>query len=79
METNYSKEFGRRLQTLIKEQGITIQECSEDLCCSSISIRYWIKGRVPFIVHILKRLYDEGVDLNELVGGEKLKRKGNTK
>jgi len=68
--TQYNKEFGERLQKVIGERSKV--QVADDLDCSDVTVRMWLKGKVPFAIHMLKKLHDVyGADLNELIAGKK--------
>lgn len=69
MQTDYSKEFGERLNKALGAH--TKQQVAAELGCSDVSVRLWIKGKIPFAICILKGLRDVyGIDLNELITGD---------
>lgn len=69
MLTDYNKEFGKRLEAIVGD--CPKLQVANDLDCSDVTVRYWLKGKIPFAIHMLKRLHDVyGVDLNKLILGE---------
>ena len=69
MPADYGKEFGRRLAKIVGDRPKL--QIAHDLNCSDVTVRVWLKGRIPFAIHVLKRLHDVyGADLNELITGD---------
>lgn len=68
MQTDYGKEFGERLAKALS--GHSKQQIADGLGCSDVSVRLWMKGRIPFAICMLRdlRLF-YGIDLNELITG----------
>lgn len=68
METPYSSKFGKRLEELLPHSK---QQVAEELGCSGVTVRFWVKGKIPFAIHLLRRMRKKyGIDLNELIAGE---------
>ncbi len=69
MLTDYNKEFGKRLEAIVGD--CSKLQVANNLDCSDVTIRYWLKGKIPFAIHMLKRLHDVyGADLNKLIVGD---------
>lgn len=69
MLTDYGKEFGERLAKIVGD--LPKLQIANDLDCSDVTVRVWLKGRIPFAIHILKKLHEVyGADLNELILGD---------
>lgn len=72
MENDFSHRFGKRFQKIVGRRSKL--EIGGDLHCSDVTVRFWLKGRIPFAIWILKRIHDMyGVDLNELITGKETK------
>ncbi len=72
MPTDYSTEFGERLAKIVGERPKL--EIAHELDCSDVTVRLWLKGRIPFAILMLKRLHEVyGADLNKLIIGSKTK------
>ncbi len=68
MQTDYGEEFGKRLTEAVG--GRSKLQIADDLACSDVTIRLWMKGNIPFAICMLKSLRDiYGVDLNKLIAG----------
>lgn len=66
---DYSIEFGKRLAEIVGDRPKL--QIANDLNCSDVTVRYWLKGKIPFAIYMLKSLRDVyGVDLNELITGD---------
>jgi len=69
MQTDYGKEFGKRLAKALGERSKS--QIATELGCSDVSVRLWIKGKIPFAICMLKGLHDTyGIDLNNLIAGD---------
>ena len=74
MQTDYGKEFGERLAKALANHPK--QQIAAELGCSDVSVRLWMKGNIPFAICMLKSLHDVyGVDLNNLIAGDKNEQK----
>ncbi len=70
MENDYSRQFGRRLQKVVGDHSKL--QIANDLGCSDVTVRFWLKGKIPFAIFILRELHEVyNVDLNELIAGDK--------
>jgi len=68
MEIPYSLKFGARLEKMLP---LPKQVIAERLGCSDVTIRFWMKGKIPFAICLLKEMREQyGIDLNELITGE---------
>lgn len=66
---DYSIEFGKRLAEIVGDRPKL--QIANDLDCSDVTVRSWLKGKIPFAIYMLKNLRDiYGVDLNELITGD---------
>lgn len=69
MPVDFNKEFSERLAVIIGDRPKL--QVANDLGCSDVTVRVWLKGKIPFAIHMLKRLHDVyGVDLNDLIIGD---------
>ncbi len=69
-QPDYGEEFGERLAKVVGDKPKL--QIANDLNCSDVTIRYWLRGKIPFAIHMLKRIHDiYGVDLNKLIAGDK--------
>ncbi|KKL82927.1 hypothetical protein LCGC14_1979880 [marine sediment metagenome] len=74
MQTDYGKEFGERLAKALSDQPK--QQIAAELGCSDVSVRLWMKGKIPFAICMLKSLHDVyEIDLNNLIAGDKNEQK----
>lgn len=70
MQFDYSEEFGKRLAKAVGDRPKL--QIANDLKCSDVTIRFWLKGKIPFAICMLKSLHDiYGIDLNNLIAGDK--------
>ncbi len=68
-QPDYGEKFGERLAKIVGDKPKL--QIAHELDCSDVTVRHWLKGKIPFALHMLKRireLYD--VDLNELISGD---------
>ena len=69
LQPDCNKEFGERLAKIVGDKP-KLQIASE-LDCSDVTVRYWLKGKIPFAIHMLKRIREVyGIDLNVLIAGD---------
>ncbi len=70
LQADYGKEFGERLARIVGDRP-KLQIASE-LNCSDVTVRLWIKGKIPYAIFMLRSLRKVyGADLNELIAGDK--------
>lgn len=68
------EQFGKRLEDILIEQGVTRRRVAENAGCTGATIGRWIRGEVPYCILILAELHRKhGIDLNELICGEEEK------
>ncbi len=72
MATDEREQFGKRLEYLIEEQGLTRRAVAVGAHCTGATIGRWIRGEVPYSILILAELHNVyGIDLNTLICGKK--------
>lgn len=75
MQTEAGIEFGKRLKIVLSTEALhekSLREFAEALGTSSVTLRKWLLGDVPYALLILVRLYKNyHIDLNYLLTGER--------
>lgn len=80
MQTEAGIEFGNRLKAVLSTETLhekSLRELAEVLGTSSVTLRKWLSGNIPYALLILSRLHKNyDIDLNYLLIGEERKQDG---
>lgn len=69
---NEREQFAKRLEDILFTKNVTRRQAAELAGCTGATIGRWTRGEGPYCIVILARLHRElGIDLNELICGEK--------
>lgn len=75
-QPDFGKEFGVRLAKIVGDKPKL--QIANELDCSDVTVRYWLKGKIPFAICMLKRIREVyKIDLNELITGDENETKTN--